>query len=402
MTIRDLPPRNLADRFSQTPRASAAPAAVEAGAENAAPPPGWSGDAAVVAEAGGVSLSGSIQDRLPPQAAEKLDDLRIASQQLWDACRAETDHVREAADAYARAKTIFERLERTYREGHMQRRTRVVEHKDPEISDLEMHPRTREVREVTRVQPDNQRLDDERRKLDRLKAKRDRRIVERDRLASEADGLGALLRDVEKYLGHLPRDTAVALHGGKSPKLPKGDLSAEIEKLRRQLIALDEDSADVLAAPRPSDEIKQALGRQIDSLARRGKPSITNLMNSLHAPEFATAECRLGVVSGSGGTGTAFGQIVNAAALVAWLDKDRLLTALESEVDAMAEDDLALTQQERRKRLTEFAQRRLTVERTECGLIDIASERGMKILPRPDTDPRAFLNLADELPQPKE
>lgn len=393
MAIRNLPPRNLADRFSRganaTPRASAAPAAVQADAGNTAAPPGGNWDDAV-AEMGdrpSVEFNHPLEKRFPAEIIERIEDLRIRSEQCWSAVRGESAKVAEISDALSLAKSELRKFQDAFDGGTLVRHERVKDENQ---------------REVTKVYPDKQPVEQRQQAVSQLEAKRDRRIAERDRLTAEADAFGALLRNCEEFLRALPRDTAVVLFEGKAVKPPKGDLPAEIEKLRRQLIAIDEDVADVASAPRPSDEIKAALGRQLDSLARRGKPNIGNLMADLHAPEFATTEARLSVVGGDGSTGTAFGRITNAAALVAWLDRDRLLAALESEVDAMAEDDLALTHDERQKRLADFAAKRLEVERTEVALLDLASERGLKILPRPETDPRAYLHLADELPASKE
>lgn len=393
------------DHFSTKPRASAAPAAAEADASNgAAPPPDENWDAAVagMGETGSVVRNVPIQDRLPPEAAEKLDDLRIEVEQAFDAVRAESAKARELSDDYLRAQTHFDKLRHAYAAGHMQRRTIVREFKDPELADLEMHPKTSEVRETIRVEPDNKRLDDEQRKLDRLKTRRDKRIAERERLESEANQIGGLLRGCEDFLRDLPREIdVVALYDGDAPKTPKGDISAAVEKLRHQLVAIAEDVADILAAPPTSAEMKAVLKAQIEGLARRGKPDVSPLLDGLRPAKMPETQTRTSVVTSDSNTGIGHGAVVDSAALIAWLNEDRLLAAMESEIDSAAEDCVALNREEKAKRLSDLAKKRLEVERAEVALLDMAGERGIRILPRPDCDPRAYLNLADELPEPR-
>jgi hypothetical protein len=81
--------------------------------------------------------------------------------------------------------------------------------------------------------------------------------------------------------------------------------------------------------------------------------------------------------------------------VTAWLFKDTLIRALEAEVDLIADDTVALSEDERTARERAALAQLLDVERGEAALAEQAGE-----LPRPDIDPRAYLGLASTLPAP--
>lgn len=107
-------------------------------------------------------------------------------------------------------------------------------------------------------------------------------------------------------------------------------------------------------------------------------------------------------VSTDGSTGTAVGSIVDAGALIAWLMRDQFAERLGTMIDAEAEDELALTNEERAGRLDDLARRTLEAERVEAELLHAAREAGAPVLPRPDHDVRAYLRLSSNLPAPRE
>jgi hypothetical protein len=86
--------------------------------------------------------------------------------------------------------------------------------------------------------------------------------------------------------------------------------------------------------------------------------------------------------------------------VLAWLERDRLIAALDHDIDAIADDGAALSDDDRAARLADLAGRALDLERREEELICLAANDGIVIHRRPAADPRAVLGLAGDLPAP--
>jgi hypothetical protein len=87
-------------------------------------------------------------------------------------------------------------------------------------------------------------------------------------------------------------------------------------------------------------------------------------------------------------------------ALIAWLLPDRLIAALDREIDEVADDKAALTLEQRRKAEAEILADMLATEREECALIEIAQTQGIAIDYRTDCDARAILDIEWVAPAP--
>ena len=70
------------------------------------------------------------------------------------------------------------------------------------------------------------------------------------------------------------------------------------------------------------------------------------------------------------------------------------------QIDAIADDANALTEQARTEQIGEIDRDRLAVQREEEHWVGKAIDGGMTMLRRPDADPRAVLGLADDMPAP--
>ncbi|MCK1640337.1 hypothetical protein IVA95_22690 [Bradyrhizobium sp. 157] len=79
--------------------------------------------------------------------------------------------------------------------------------------------------------------------------------------------------------------------------------------------------------------------------------------------------------------------------LFAWLYRDALIAALDREIDAIADDENALTAEQRRDAETDLLGDLLQAERDECSLIEIAQSQGLPANFRVDCDPRAILGF---------
>src|SRR5690606_33520277 len=94
-------------------------------------------------------------------------------------------------------------------------------------------------------------------------------------------------------------------------------------------------------------------------------------------------------------TGFANLKAVDTAPLIAWLFKDALIASVNEEIDTFANDDVALTDEQRKAKGAELIRTILSLERDDVDLTEAAAGA---VAFRPDTDPRAFLALADEMP----
>ena len=81
-------------------------------------------------------------------------------------------------------------------------------------------------------------------------------------------------------------------------------------------------------------------------------------------------------------------------ALVAYLFKEQIVAKLDEEIVNEADDDDALSHEERERRAAEVQSDLLSVERAECQAVFLAWSQNLPCEFRPDTDPVALLNLA--------
>lgn len=337
-----------------------------------------------------------VIDRLPAEAAERLQNLRTLREQAGDLARSMSHRADAARLAFRDAEDALGRLEAAYERGGVERTTFVRDDPDP----LKYMPAERKITEFQRVAPDVERMRKERSRVVRLRADWQRRQAEVEALSGVMSARGNLLTSVENYLRSLSRDAVIELDDGGAPKMPKGDITAAVEHCREQIRALREEQRDVEDAPRPASQIKEALAGHIDRMARR--PDITGLMQTLAPPVMPTRRVvDLSAIMSDGGAGVVGGSLVDTAGIFAWLCRDQLIEALGELVDAEAEDDVALTDDERAARIADLKGSILEVERTEVAYLDLAAEKGAPMLPRSDTDPRAFLCLSSSLPEPR-
>ncbi|QND22554.1 hypothetical protein HB774_24080 [Rhizobium leguminosarum bv. viciae] len=204
-----------------------------------------------------------------------------------------------------------------------------------------------------------------------------------------------LLTRVEAYVASLRATCAQA--PSPSVKFPSADrLLPEIDKQRTEIATLLADRHEILSKAFPSIEIKARARAEIEELARRGAPDVSYVLN--HGPSEGLVWPDYRTIARGGGIGvvlpgdTGFTSRVDAPhlPLLAWLFKDRLLAAIEAEIDANSEDEQSLSLEVRTKKLSEIDARILMAER-----VDVAMTRhsGGAADYRDDTDPRAFLGV---------
>jgi hypothetical protein len=170
--------------------------------------------------------------------------------------------------------------------------------------------------------------------------------------------------------------------------------SAVVERLRADLSTMRADLHETRSAPITSREAKAIARENVDSLAEKGAPGV---LGTIHAgipivwPDVAVR----GLDISLGGRAT----VPGVFAFIAWLGRDQLIARLESEIDGLADDGVALDAETRGYREQELMQKILETERQECEAIWCAEQAGVTIAYRDDVDLRAALCLADEVTQ---
>src|SRR3546814_810619 len=199
-----------------------------------------------------VEQSRDVAARLPEPAAEKLQKLRSLAERAADLYGPARERAEEARVAWQRAKDLQRRVEETAKAGRLVKaREMEVEREDGSVG------------RAVRHEVDEGRIDRERQAVAKAKSEYDRRAAERDRIGERQQQARGLVTAIEDYLADLPLAAEVELHAGKVAR--KGD----IETLRQQRVSIEEELADVLAAPPTSGAIKASLREEGERLDRR-------------------------------------------------------------------------------------------------------------------------------------
>lgn len=205
-----------------------------------------------------------------------------------------------------------------------------------------------------------------------------------------------LLINVEKFIaaaGSLTMAPALKV------KLPTVDrLAAEVEKIRSDLAELQAEKHEVRSAAFPAAEVKARARAEIEALAARGRPGVLGMIDNgpgegIFWPDVvAKSRPRGGMAVPLPGDAPRVSHDLAGGhlALMAWLHKDALLAAIEAEIDMNAEDESALSTEQRTVRLAEIDGRILDAERIECAIIRAS---GGALDFREGCDPRALLCL---------
>jgi hypothetical protein len=224
---------------------------------------------------------------------------------------------------------------------------------------------------------------------------RARLIERRELIYSRTSSLSHLIDAVSDWLISLPPDAkllaAPRVDTAKRSKSPA--LHEQIDKCRKRIRELFRDLDATDAAPIPSSFAKDLARKEIHSLAERGRPEVYSVIenrehirwprHTIYMPESVHKD------------------VPDGFALVAWLHRDALIAAIEKQIDEQANDEAALSDQQRRERFAALFNELLEYEREEEALIREARGSDFNIDRRVDADPRAVLGLSSELPAPK-
>lgn len=204
------------------------------------------------------------------------------------------------------------------------------------------------------------------------------------------DGRSALASLIRGAVGHLediPSRSELRELSRKPAQTQRGETFATaIERCRDKIASLRAEIEAIERAPLPSGIALEMVRHQVNSLADRGKPDVTQVARLGGQVEWPTSLL-----------GTRYE--ADAHALLAWLHRDTLLAKLEQEVLEAADDANAIAPADRKPKIKKIEAQILDIERDEVSFIDQAAAQGMVISPRGDTNFFAFFGLSEELKQ---
>lgn len=297
-------------------------------------------------------------DFLPPRAAECLRAFRVA-----------------AADARAAAHHHGDRL------ADLRDQRREAER---ELARLRHYPGVRPSEDDQRVKALNA-------SMERAAAEIAELTVVHATRADKAAAVSGLVHRVESWLKELPTTAILSdFAPAVTPTVPKRtNVLDQIEARRRRVRELTADARRVRAAPVPSAVVKARLAAEIDRIAEAGAPDVCAAIEGGDLIRWPTATQHIGIR----GAGVGSAVMPDALALVVWLHRDALVKKLSGEVDAIADDANALTDEQRAVALAEIERDRLAAEREEVALVELAAESGTPIAHRPDIAVPALLGV---------
>ena len=180
---------------------------------------------------------------------------------------------------------------------------------------------------------------------------------------------------------------------------------AVIEATRHQITTLAADLHEVRSACLPSVVVRARVREQIDALAQRGAIDVTQTIEgglpllfpvvSVRGELFGNTIAMDGVQPLTGFTSH---QSVDVQAVLAWLFRDALIQRLDAEIDELADDQYALSNEESAVREQSLLDALLGAERIEEALVEAAIAEGRLVPRRPDASPLAVLGVS--LPGP--
>jgi hypothetical protein len=235
-------------------------------------------------------------------------------------------------------------------------------------------------------------------KMKRHRAEVDRLRELYEQRNAEADPLRAALGRIDSYLAYLGADDELKPYKASTPATKgKSNISAELEKLRDAIARGRADLHRVRSAPLPSAKAKAQATAAIEMLAARGTVDVMGLISHgdpIRWPE-VTLRADIHAAADTAVSAIGFTQSTDALGMLAWVFRDQLINAINKEIDLLANDDEALTDEQRRAREQKLAAEILDLEQKECRLIEQLGDLSF----RPDADPRAILGIDARAPR---
>lgn len=247
---------------------------------------------------------------------------------------------------------------------------------------------------------DDPRVVAERKTFDRLVAEAKRLDDLNTQRSAAWQAAGSVLRNVQSWLvGGKPSGTVLESFEGPQPVLQKGEgILDGIERLRRRVRELKADVRRIQSAPFPSAHARAKMRQQVESLAAKGVPDVSRMVEhdlDVEWPTVRHSEPLVGGVTTKGAvvTGITSWHQIDTAALFCWLHRDALVARLDAEIASEADDRSALSHEKRGEAEAEALVEILATERDECALVWRAQSEGISIEHRADVSVAALLSL---------
>jgi hypothetical protein len=223
-----------------------------------------------------------------------------------------------------------------------------------------------------------------------------RRLAERyEQRSEEWQSASRALQAVETWLkdGGVPPGVVLQDHEGPKPTLNKNEtITDAIERHRRRVRELKADAHRIQSSPYPSSYAKKQMRAQIGALAMSGAPNVANLIEHDRQIEWPTQMLR-SEVHNTEVPSVAFAELHFVLPILAWLQKDALIAALDREIASEADDRSALTHEARQQQEAVVQGDLLNVERDESWFVWAAMAERLPAVHRPDCAPAAILGV---------
>jgi hypothetical protein len=237
--------------------------------------------------------------------------------------------------------------------------------------------------------------EDRERALAPVRADYDAAKNELERLTAHLDQLkarrSALPQRLLEWGAELPANR-IQPFAGPQPKLPKAPDRKAVDQLRAHIVELQAALQRVRTAPFPAAHAKEIIRQHVDHLASRAVPDVLRVLELGRPPGFAQTQLRPHAAS-------AF-PAPDGVGLIAWLFRDQLVQKLNTEIDSIADDEDALSPEQRTSQERRISDEILEIERAEEMTIEALEADNIEILRRDNADPRAILSLTLDLPGP--
>ncbi len=223
-----------------------------------------------------------------------------------------------------------------------------------------------------------------------------------ERIASQRALQSRLVANFDRWLEDLPAGVKLEEFRptGAARKAAKGSPTvADIDASRQRIAALKSEIHTVRSAPPPSSDVKAKMRAQVAALAERARPNYLGAIEAGHPIKFPELSVQSQVATPAG-IGIAYISAPDVYGFLCWLHGDAIVARMESDIDELADDEGALSDEEKAQREKQILADILDIERTEEAIIEQLETSGAPIQRRDDADPRAVLGLSDDLPGP--
>ncbi|QKC91035.1 hypothetical protein EB230_23470 [Mesorhizobium sp. NZP2234] len=226
----------------------------------------------------------------------------------------------------------------------------------------------------------------------RLKADIDRIEARRAPHIERQNAIGQALNSVDKYLTYAQISE---MRPAADVRIGKADTLAIMAD---RIASIRNDVFDMVSKPWPSADAKARATAEIDFLAGKGKIEVGQSIQ--YRGQMAWPHIEDVTLRGFGrGMGDMYDvrQVASSTAIMCWLFRDAFIAKVHAEIDAAANDDIALDAEQRTAELARLNGRLLAEERV-LGAI-VWRDAAFHLIPA-DLDPRALLGI--DGPEPRQ